>query len=159
MIPFKYFVPSFLLFYSVFTHAYGQSSINTGGNDIIHSTGKISYSIGEIFYQTDNNISQGVQQVYKIMVINVGHEKVNDCLIYARPNPTKNIVTISLPYNGITDYACKIYDNSGREIIRRNITSNETSIDLSGFTQGIYFLRIYRQDKEIKVFKIIKAKQ
>ncbi|MDR0619040.1 MAG: T9SS type A sorting domain-containing protein [Bacteroidales bacterium] len=159
MYPLKYFIPFFLFLYSIPVHTCGQSSVNTGGNNITHSTGKISYSIGEIFYQTDNNISQGVQQGYKIEVITVRHEKINDFLIYACPNPTKNIITLSLPNSGIKDYSCKIYDNSGREIIRKDIISGETSVDLSRFTQGIYFLRVYRLGREIKVFKIIKTRE
>jgi hypothetical protein len=136
----------------------GQSSINIGGNNIIHSAYQISYSIGEIFYQTDNNISQGVQQGYRIETIRTAPEieKTDINLIYAYPNPTKNTVTLILPYNGIADYICKIHDNNGREIIRCNTVFKETSIDLSKFMQGIYFLRVYCKDKEMKVFKIIK---
>jgi hypothetical protein len=147
-----------LFFCSAFISVCGQSSINTGGNNIIHSTGSLNYSIGETFYQTGRNISQGIQQSYQIEIIRVAHdyEKTNINLIYACPNPTKNIITLQAPYNGTRDYTCKIYDNTGREIIRRNIISNEISVDLSAFMHGIYFLRVYCRDKEIKTFKIIK---
>ncbi len=67
------------------------------------------------------------------------------------PNPTNGMLEINLPYPN-ESFTCQVHDAFGKEIY--TITDN-TSIDLSLFSNGIYFLSVIQNDKKW-VTKIIK---
>lgn len=59
------------------------------------------------------------------------------------PNPTKNIFQITLP-NPSEHFTITIYSILGQEILK---ISDRTSIDISNFLNGIYFLTVNQNDK------------
>jgi hypothetical protein len=66
------------------------------------------------------------------------------------PNPTKDQLTIK----GISKInSIEIYNNTGQPILKQ--TNNSNQIDVSGFTPGIYFIRV-RTESEMEVKKFIK---
>ncbi|WP_264522355.1 T9SS type A sorting domain-containing protein [Flavobacterium sp. N1994] len=67
------------------------------------------------------------------------------------PNPTKGVLNIKAT-SLITKIA--IYDMLGNEILTQN--SNSETIDLSVFTSGIYFSKIYLENGVVATKKIIK---
>ena len=44
----------------------------------------------------------------------------------------------------------------GQTLTKRKITDNQTSIVMSNFVSGIYFVKVIQGYKELKTFKIIK---
>jgi para-nitrobenzyl esterase len=71
----------------------------------------------------------------------------DDFKIY--PNPTQNIVHIDAKSG---EFYLKITDNSGLVIFQGE---NKSSLDLSKFSSGIYYLHCYNKDKN-QIFKVIK---
>jgi hypothetical protein len=67
------------------------------------------------------------------------------------PNPTSGSLEINLPITN-ESFTCRVHDAFGKEIY--TITDN-TSIDLSLLSNGIYFLSVIQNDKKW-VTKIIK---
>ena len=83
--------------------------------------------------------------------------KEDDFVLYSiYPNPTQN--TINLQFNRALDNGrIQVTDITGNEILTikcSNILS--TSLDLSGFSNGIYLLQLYNNDIQIGNEKIIK---
>jgi PKD repeat protein len=62
------------------------------------------------------------------------------------PNPTNGIFTIAL--NSIsTNASIVVYTVVGKEVINQQLTNTTTSIDLTKFDKGIYFVRIQNRDQ------------
>ena len=102
---------------------------------------------------TDNNGCTGTNQV---MV------KVNDCSFLEEnnagnfevyPNPTRGIITLKGIENLQEIKSINVLDNKGALI--KKVKVNETQIDLSSFSTGIYFIEIKHQlgTGRIKVVK------
>ena len=78
--------------------------------------------------------------------------------IFVYPNPTKDIATIDFKdYLEWENLKYILVDINGK-IIQKNkeITDNNTNIDISVLPLGIYFLNITTNEKLLKTFKIIK---
>ncbi|WP_421920649.1 PKD domain-containing protein [Marinifilum sp.] len=92
----------------------------------------------------------------KVEVILVGIEDLIKENISIYPNPTKGKVVIDLSknfdYN--TDIQLKLFDASGKLIIQQKLNPI-TTIDLSSYSAGLYFIHFINQS-EILSFKIIR---
>ncbi|MEI7980319.1 MAG: T9SS type A sorting domain-containing protein, partial [Bacteroidota bacterium] len=88
-----------------------------------------------------------------IMVgINDHNQDASSMKIY--PNPVKNLVTIEMP-SGSSESTLQLYNTGGQEIIRKQIGSGQTQIDLSHLAKGVYTIRILNNNKT-EVRKIVK---
>ena len=60
------------------------------------------------------------------------------------PNPTNGIISISLPYNNLTNSCIKVYNLLGEEILSKSLSENvnHTTIDLSSQNSGIYLINV-----------------
>ena len=74
-----------------------------------------------------------------------------ESLISVHPNPTKDDVTLSIGAE-LLGTGFVVTDNAGRIILTDAFKSTEQKVNLSGFDNGVYFIRT---DKESPV-KIIK---
>ena len=72
-------------------------------------------------------------------------------LISFFPNPVLTEMTVQ----GAADDLINIYDSSGRLVLTKRISSDNETIDLNGFSPGLYFARINEDDKST-MFKIVK---
>jgi Leucine-rich repeat (LRR) protein len=76
----------------------------------------------------------------------------NDASISVYPNPTNGIVTVNCN-NSIK--SVQLYDVQGRLLQTNLVNENETTIDVSTKSKGVYFLKIL-SDKGMKVEKIVR---
>jgi Secretion system C-terminal sorting domain len=135
-----------------------QETTITAGGDISANSGKISYSVGQIFYTSDTGsngtVLKGIQQPYEIF-ITLGSEDSNINLkIY--PNPTSNLFSLSIESSNFVGMSYQLIDMNGRQLEEKSITSLLTSIQLEQYPSSVYFLKVMRNQKHIKIFKIIK---
>lgn len=56
------------------------------------------------------------------------------------PNPTQNNVRIN--HDGVTNGLVEVMDVTGRILLQQNTTNEETNVDLSGLTNGVYGIRV-----------------
>lgn len=65
------------------------------------------------------------------------------------PNPTVDIVNISMSEAFESDFDIEVFDGNGRFVLKQNGKGNITQhkVDLSGFTTGVYYLKISYKDK------------
>jgi hypothetical protein len=137
-----------------------QQSANTSGKNVSQNNTSVSYSIGEVYYNTTTTLSsvitQGIQQPYEIYLISgIGNEK-DVQLITAFPNPTSSTIKIVIQDIKIDGLNYKLYDLLGKEILSGDITSNQTEVDLNNLMPAVYFIKVFRYNSTIKYFKIIK---
>jgi hypothetical protein len=139
----------------------GQESIPTSGENASGSGGSISYTVGQIAYSafsgTNGAIIQGVQQPYEISVvtaIETAREITLECNVF--PNPTRGVV--KLVFEAVADEEIRflLYDINGVLLQDKKVESRETEISLENLSASIYFLKIIINNKEVKVFKIVK---
>ena len=75
-----------------------------------------------------------------------------DMKIY--PNPVRNTVTIETKQSG-GEGILSIFNVSGQELLKQQVVSAKTQLDLGGFARGVYTIRILKNDK-VEVRKIVK---
>ncbi len=72
------------------------------------------------------------------------------------PNPTKNVFTISSENLDLENSEIYLCDIAGRYLKKYTFNHAQTTIDLSTFAEGVYFISIIKDNKTLVVKKIIK---
>lgn len=139
----------------------GQESIATSAGNVVGSGGSVSYTVGQVafsaFSGTDGSLIQGVQQPYEIYVITAvenTEEITLDCVVY--PNPTRNIIKLAIESPDFDNMYYRLYDIKGRLIQEMKVEGEETEISMYNLVPSIYILKVIKNKKELKTFKIIK---
>jgi hypothetical protein len=124
---------------SSLTHNYSftDKQVLSGNNyyrlRIVDADGKISYSLVR-------SLSFGTSQDIK-----------------AYPNPVKDLLYLSLPA-GDGNQTVVIRDITSRELVRKHINGvQNTSIDMSGFTPGLYTVELLKNNRMVFQKKIVKT--
>lgn len=139
-----------------------QEAILSAGGDASGSGGSISCSVGQLVYTTNTasngySVAEGVQQPYEISVIIGVEEDIGlslECLAY--PNPVKDHLTLRIVDYENENLSYQLYDMNGNLLESEKLTGSKTKISMEEFVTASYFLRITDNQKEIKIFKIIK---
>lgn len=147
-------ISGLMLFMS--SSAFCQQNVVTTGGDASSASGSMAYTIGQIDYiNTDNgtnNTNQGVQQPIEFFS-DVGIEE-SFIITSLYPNPTADEVNLILPeHDGIE---LNLYDSKGKIIKQIQPKTNELTIDMSQLATGAYHLKVYKNDQQIELVKIIK---
>ncbi len=144
-----------------FSFLEAQQSMPAAGGNAEGNGGTVAYTAGQITYttQTGSNITitQGVQQPYEILVVTSVKQSggiILVCDVY--PNPTSDNVILKVEYFELSSLSFQLFDQSGKILLNKKAENNETTIQMEGFIPATYFLKINRNNKEIKTFKIIK---
>ena len=139
----------------------GQETIPATGGNASSSGGSVSYTVGQILSSTISGtngiVVQGVQQPYEISVVTAisNTEEISlKCLVY--PNPTMGVVKLVFESNDYKNLKFRLYDINGILLQDKEVEGSETEISLSNFSSSVYFLKVYNNNMEVKVFKIIK---
>ncbi|MBL7889103.1 MAG: T9SS type A sorting domain-containing protein [Bacteroidia bacterium] len=146
----------FFLSHSLFS----QQNTVAGGADISGSGGSVSFSIGQIDHQTKTSasgtITEGVQQPYEIMVVTGIVNTTIQLSINAYPNPVVDQLVLIIDQTDLTKVFYMLTDVTGKLISEKKISASRTEIQFNELPQGIYFIKVVFNNKEVKVFKIIK---
>jgi hypothetical protein len=139
----------------------GQESIGTAGGNVTGSGGSVSYTIGQVAFSilsgTNGSVVQGVQQPYEISVLTAvenTEEITLNCIVY--PNPTRNTIKLSIESPDFDNMCYRLFDINGILIQDMKVESEETEISMHNLVPSIYFLKVIKNKKELKTFKIIK---
>jgi hypothetical protein len=139
---------------------FAQNNTVTAGATAIGTNGSLTYTIGQINYQTNNGsngtISQGVQQAFEIVTLSTNDVPQIQLTVIIYPNPTVQNVTLFIKDFELTNLKFQLFDIQGRIISNGKITQNETEIEMTSLASAQYFLKISDSNSEIKTFKIIK---
>ncbi len=137
-----------------------QNGPVASGGDASGAGGSASYSVGQIDYITASGsggtITQGLQQPYEIMVV-TGVEQISISLAAsAYPNPATDLLTLSFEKDPDQDMMYAVYDEQGKMLRIQKISSKEEKIAMNDMAKAVYFIKVIRNNKELKTFKIIK---
>ena len=139
--------------------SYGQTSVVASGGSVSNNSGSISYSIGQVAYQsvtnTSGSVSQGVQQAYVISTLNL-EEKTFNFTLNAFPNPTTENLNLRIGNYKQEKLAYKLIDLEGKVISEASMLSEETTIDMKQLPVATYFVEVHNEGKKVQTFKIIK---
>ncbi|SDN02252.1 PQQ-dependent sugar dehydrogenase [Kriegella aquimaris] len=94
-------------------------------------------------------------------VVDDGSFEISESLITAYPNPTANKVFIELGETKSTSYELVIHDIKQQQVYSEQIENNQSNrleIDLSGYSEGIYFVSIRDEKGEVSTQKIVKTR-
>ncbi len=150
-----------LAFTFIISVASAQESLNASGGRASGMGGTVCYSVGQIAGQTPvgtyGSLAEGVQQPYEISIITaVEDAKGINFSILAYPNPTADILRVSIDSKHLKGLSFRLVDTKGKILQSAVITSNHTDIILTDLAASIYFVKVIDNEKEIKTFKIIK---
>ncbi|QGY43753.1 T9SS type A sorting domain-containing protein [Maribellus comscasis] len=152
----------FLLTGTVFIiPAQAQESVNTSGGDASGSGGSVSYSIGQMVYQThtgtNGSVAEGVQQPYEILVVTgIDEAKQISLSVMAYPNPAIDYLTLEINEFDLSDFSFRMYDMNGKLLQYKKVAGSQTSIFMGNLVSASYLVKVIRENSEIKTFKIIK---
>lgn len=148
---------------SVFsTLAYSQKGPVAAGGNATGAGGSVSYSIGQIDYiaptGSGGNSNEGLQQPYELFVVSSTsiNENEKSVSITVFPNPTSHSVLIDFKNSDFKNHSYKITDAQGKLISENKIIENTSTINVSEFNSGIYFISILNSNSELKTYKLIK---
>ena len=145
-----------------------QEAVTASGGNGAGSAGTISFTVGQVSYVTGSgaggSVEQGVQQPYHISVVSGIEEATGIGLrALAYPNPATDLLTLEVTPSaeadlgpGFRGVSYLLYDMNGSLLQADRITASETRIVMSHLASSVYYLRVLKNDREIKTFKIIK---
>ena len=87
--------------------------------------------------------------------LSTGIDNITDKNIIIYPNPVNSTFRI-ITSNNIHTLSYKIYDESGKEIVKETYINNNSLINILNLANGVYFLGIKIDNNKYKLKKIIK---
>lgn len=156
-IKYQYTLLTLMLIFISLSALNGQNSINTSGGNIQGSGGSLSYSIGQIAFNTlmlsDTEITEGVQQVYEISTV----FDITDTLeLSLCPNPITDFLYLAVNNQNPSGWHFEIYTVAGQALRSEIISNATTKIHLQDLPKAMYLLTVKDGEQIIKTFKIIK---
>jgi hypothetical protein len=141
--------------------AQGQGTIPAAGGTASGTGGSVTYTVGQIadsvMIGTNGFIIQGVQQPYEISTVTAIEDTEDITLEYSVfPNPTEGTIRLVIKSFNDGDFRFRLYNLTGTVIQERRIIDEETEISVESHKSAVYFLRVIRDNREVKVFKIVK---
>ncbi|GAB4291257.1 MAG: hypothetical protein Kow0068_16560 [Marinilabiliales bacterium] len=137
-----------------------QKTVPATGGEATGSGGTVSYTVGQVAYQTNSEtsgtVSEGVQQPYEIFITSIEDVEEVTLSVTAFPNPTTDYLTLSIEEYDLSNLSYKMFDMNGRLIQSKEINSNQTKIEMNSLLPATYFIKVFDGNKEIVTYKIIK---
>lgn len=138
-----------------------QESVNASGGEAFGTGGSASYSVGQVFYRsntgTNGSVTQGMQQPFEISIVTGLEEaQVINLSVSAYPNPTTDYLILKVENYSNLSLSYLLFNMDGKLLENKKISGFETSIVMGNYIPSTYFLKVKANNKEVKIFKIIK---
>ena len=152
---------TFIVFILAFAGLQAQDVITATGGYATGSSGSVSYSVGQVFYQTKTGskgkMYEGVQQPYTISVVQTTTEaKEINLSILVYPNPATDILNLVVDNYDGENMSYQVSDIQGKMLQKVRITGSKTNINMRQFSPSTYIVNLMKDNHLIKSFKIIK---
>ncbi len=150
-----------IFFIGINTSIFAQNAVPASGGNAGGGGGKVSYTVGQLAYTSQNDsggsVNQGVQQAYEISAVSAienapGIELTS--LIYPNPTSDQLVLRISKDLSGSLNY--RLFDINGKLLDQQAITNQETIIPMQTYARAVYFLDVIMENQKLSSFKIIK---
>jgi len=138
-----------------------QETVPTTGGEATGSGGSSNYTVGQVVYTTNSgsngSVAQGVQQPYEISITSGINETAINLEMSIYPNPTANILQLSVETEKLQGVSYQLYDLQGKIIETKKVSVSNTTINMEGLSRATYFLKVSNNSKIVKTFKVIKS--
>ena len=142
-------------------YGFAQQSVLSSGSSVVSNQGSFSFSIGQILTSQKLSssasmfgesilLSHGVQQVF--LQPCGENEKVE---ILATPNPSDGQFTINLINWDEKEINLNIYDALGKNVFAGNIQNDQTKLNLSYLSSGVYIISLGYHCGTLSNFKLL----
>ena len=139
-----------------------QQTISTAGGNGTSGKGTVSFTIGQLVYNSYSNengsLFEGVQQNLELFTLTNLELTSLSLKAVTYPNPASDYVILALKNAQLTGLTYLLYDLLGKQVASGKVTQENTQITMKRFSIGTYLLKVVQNNKELKVFKIIKFK-
>ena len=154
----KIWIIGLLLSIGLFSQA--QQATTTAGGNATGIGGNVAYSLGQIGYTTSINtsgsVAEGVQQPFEIFIVLGIDNPLYDLSVAVYPNPSNDFLQLKIENSTLENLDFQLLDLSGKLILSRKIINTIENIDLVNLPCNSYFLKVTKNNIEVKTYKIIK---
>ena len=137
-----------------------QEIISPSAGDSSGSGGSLSYTIGQVFFNTIESdygsLVQGVQQPFEFQTLSTPALLTVQLTAVTYPNPTTEFVLLKISDTALENLQYTLFDLNGKTIDSKKINSYSTKITMKNFAIGMYLLKLTKNNQPLKTFKIIK---
>ena len=137
-----------------------QEIISPSAGDSSGSGGSLSYTIGQVFFNTIESdygsLVQGVQQPFEFQTLSTPALLTVQLTAVTYPNPTTEFVLLKISDTALENLQYTLFDLNGKTIDSKKINSFSTKITMKNFAIGMYLLKLTKNNQPLKTFKIIK---
>ena len=111
---------------------------------------KYGFMIIDSLFKGEYTFANGVSTVLSVNNLNE-----DDKTIRVYPNPTNDIINISIPENKVQNFEFELYTSIGEKCSSGKLFSGDNSLSIKRFKNGIYFLKLKSKGEVIRIEKII----
>lgn len=154
----------YALFFLFSTNVNAQNSLNAAGGDISNADHTVSYSYGELYYnsvsQSEYYLSQGMQHptITIMEVTSLGNENEMGLDVSVFPNPASEKIHLKIGLQNDSDVFFRLLDIDGKLLRKGRAGNGENIIPISEYPVGTYLFSVYNGADKLKTFKILKSK-
>jgi hypothetical protein len=146
----------FLLLISFTIPLLGQEIISPFGQVTSSGSGTVNATLGELVIATEQSsegiITQGFHQT-NLSVLSV--DDLNPELkVSLYPNPSTDLFHIDI--EDFSSTKVKVYNVHGQLMLDQILESNDAEVHTEKLKKGIYFLTLFKNEKPVKTYKILK---
>lgn len=134
---------------------FSQSSIYSSSGEVTQNGMTMSHVIGSVanIESEDGMLSTGAMAQYSVAAT-TGLDLVDVTLLSVYPNPTADVFVLRT--GELKNLSYTISNAEGAVIYSSTIQEEETFIDFSRYSVGVYYLSLTQEGKMVKSFSIIK---
>jgi len=137
---------------------YAQEVVSTTGGNATGIGGSLSYTVGQLVYTTNTgtngSVLQGIQQPFEIYTTVGINESTINLELSVYPNPTTNYLILKV--EEMEDLTFQLFDLQGKDIENMKVMEMNTTIKMDRLPKATYILKVVKNNKLVKTFKIIK---
>src|SRR4030042_3410023 len=135
-----------------------QEVVTTAGAYGSSASAKLTWTIGETVTETVTGtttiLTQGFNQGDLIITV-IKDPELPGLNVKAWPNPASEHLTISVGDNDFDNLDYILFDIRGQLIKKNKLKGVESDIPMGNLAPSVYFLKIYQNNTEIAIFKIV----
>ena len=150
-----------IVFIFISHYGFTQQSVVSSGSSVVSNQGSFSFSLGQIL--TSQNLSSSASVFGESIVLSHGVQQVflqrcseNEKVeILATPNPSDGQFTINLINWDEKEINLNIYDALGKNVFAGNIQNDQTKLNLSNLSTGVYIMSLGYNCGTLSTFKLL----
>lgn len=141
------------------SNSLAQTVVASGFGEVHNGKSSMSISIGQMFVKHTNttnvgSLHSGVQQAHELDIVSLIEERVLGFSLKVFPNPV--LEELEIKSNSSAKQRFSIVDMNGKAVVNNTMLKESQKVNLSSFSDGVYFLVIESPSQPIYTYKIIK---